>query len=122
MTTPISNDKILPADSNRTTASEKRAAEKPESIQSATNHSAAANQAESAIETSSVDVERANQVYNHEQTQITSGSEYVSSQEQAHLLATDIGKRIEGNALQALKAQAGSVSMNITALLETAPA
>jgi hypothetical protein len=121
VTTAISNDKILPADSNRTAASEKRAADRPESTQSTTNHSVAADQGESALETGSVDVERANQIYSQEQIHISSREEPDTNQIQARLLASDIGKQIEADAIQALKAQAGSVSISITALLETAP-
>ena len=122
MTTAISNDKILPPDNKRTAASDKRATDRPESTHSAANHSAAADQGGSALETGSVDVERANQVYSQEQIQITSREESATNQEQASILASNIGKQIEADALQALRAQAGSVSMNITALLETAPA
>ncbi len=123
MTTPISNDKILPSDGGRTLATEKRAAGNPGTVEPGSDSSAAVSQdAANTGEMSSIDVERANQVYSQEQTQITSKEKSVANQEQARNLASDVGKQIEANALQALKAQAGSVSMNITALLETAPA
>lgn len=120
MTTPISNDKILPQDGARTSVTEKKTAER--SGARGQGSLAATSQDTTAVETSSVDVERANQIYSQEQTQTASLKDPISNPEQARILATDIGKQIGADALQAFKAQAGSVSMNTAALLETAPA
>lgn len=122
MTTPISNDKILPSDGARASVTEKKTAEKSGARQPGQDSLATTSPNTTAVETSSVDVERANQIYSQKQAQFASLKDPISNQEQARILATDIGKQIGADALQAFKAQAGSVSMNISALLETAPA
>lgn len=122
MTTPISNDKILPQDGARTSVTEKKTAERSGAREPGQGSLAATSQDTTAVEAGSVDVERANQIYSQEQTQTASLKDPISNPEQARILATDIGKQIGADALQAFKAQAGSVSMNTAALLETAPA
>ncbi len=121
MTTPISNDKILPSDGTRTSVPEKKTAERSETTGSGAGNPTTASQDTRAVEGSSVDVERANQIYSQEQAPITSEEDSISNPEQARLLATDIGEQIGADGHQALRAQAGSASMNVSALLEMAP-
>jgi len=65
-------------------------------------------------------VERANQIFSQSQSQ-ASGNVSIETPEQARLVAADLSGMIEENGLQALQAQAGTGSANLSALLEAAP-
>ena len=121
MVTPISNDKILPSDSARTTVSDKKTAEQGGANKSDMAASTSTSDETNNIEVNSVDVERANQIYSQSQTKTASGESTISTPEQARLVAADLRGQIEENGLQALQAQAGPASANLSALLETAP-
>ncbi len=121
MATPISNDKIMPSDSNRASVSEKNAAEKGGAGKTNTSGTTITDQDTSAVEASSVDVERANQVYSRTQAQVSPKEDAIHTHEQASALVAKISEQIEQDGLQALQAQAGSASASLSALLEAAP-
>ncbi len=121
MVAPISNDKILPSDSNSGPISGKKRADQ-ESTSLKTANSGVLHQDEASVETDSVDVERANQVYSQSTANPTSGENRISSPEQAKALVVEIRTQIEANAQLALTAQTGAASNSLPALLEAAPA
>jgi len=120
--TPISNDKILPSDDARSAVSEKKQANQGAITSQGESNASTISQEDNGVETSSVDVERANQIYSQSASQLTSGEEVVTSPEQAKTLATEIRAQIEQDGLQALRAQTGAASNSLSALLEAAPA
>ena len=122
MATPISNDKILPSDNARTPVSGKGTAETSGRERSDANASTAVSSQANEVDTGSVDVERAHQIYNQAEPNISTREDAISTSEQAHIMAADISDQIERNGMQALQAQARSASPNLSALLEAAPA
>jgi hypothetical protein len=117
---PISNDKILPSDSNNGPVTGKKRADQGSTNQRATS-SEALSQDEASVETESVDVERANQVYSKSKANPTSGENRITSPDQAKSLVAEIRTQIEANAELALKAQTGAAANSLPALLEAAP-
>ncbi len=121
MATPISNDKILPSEGTRTPISSKKGTGQGGANRPDTADSAQAANDTAGIETNSVDVERANQIFNQSELQ-ASGESSISTPEQARMVAAELKELIEDDGLQALQAQAGPASANLSALLEAAPA
>ncbi|MCP3671281.1 MAG: hypothetical protein GY814_12780 [Gammaproteobacteria bacterium] len=121
MATPISNDKILPSESTRTPISSKKGTEQGGTNGPDTTKSTQAANDIARTETNTVDVERANQIFNQSELQ-ASGESSISTPEQARLVAAELKELIEDDGLQALQAQAGPASANLSALLEAAPA
>lgn len=120
MATPISNDKILPSDSAHTSVSSgKKSAEQDGAKMPDTGNPTITSNDTTGIEATSVDVERANQIFSQAHT--ASGEGSISNPEQASLVVADLRGQMEENGSQALRAQAGSASVNLAALLETAP-
>jgi hypothetical protein len=117
---PISNDKILPSDSNNSPVSGKKRADQESTSQKTTN-SEALSQDKASVETDSVYVERANQVYSQSTANPTSGENRITSPEQAISLVAEIRTQMEANAQLALTAQTGAASNSLPALLEAAP-
>ncbi len=120
MVTPISNDKILPSDSSGSSVTEKKKTERQATTQTTPRNDIIAND-EKVTETSSVDVERANQIYNSSAAKISSAEDTITNAEQAKAIAAEIRTQIEGNALEALKAHSGTNPGGLAALLEAAP-
>jgi hypothetical protein len=120
MVAPISNDKILPSESANSPVSEKKRADQGAADQKASTSETIA-QDEQGVETSSVDIERANQIYNQSTARLQSGNDLITNSEQAKAVATEIRVQIEQNGQEALKAQTGSASKSLSALLEAAP-
>ncbi len=117
MVSPVSNDKILSTNEGKTPPSGKRDTE------SVTNGSGSStpeseNTAPQAAET--VDVGRANQLFNQAEARVSDTS-VISSPEQAKEVAAEIAQKLTADAAGALRAQAGSISGDQTALLEVAP-
>ncbi len=121
MATPISNDKILPSEGARPPISSKKGTEQGAANRPDTADSTQAANGTAGIETNTVDVERANQIFNQSELQ-ASGESSISTPEQARLVAAELKELIEDDGLQALQAQAGPASANLSALLEAAPA
>ena len=120
MVAPISNDKITPSDSNSRSVSDNKRADQGTVNQNAADNEAL-TQSNSGVDTDSVDVERANQIYSRSTSKLSSGEEPITSSEQAKSLVAEIRTQIEANASQALKAQTGAASSSLSALLEAAP-
>ncbi len=122
MASPISNDKILSSDNMRTPVSNNKSAKQDQAEHPET---AASNQvADESVpmETGSVSVERANQVLSQLQNQASNGNNAISTPEQARSAVAELRSQIADNGIQALRAQAGPASVNLSALLEAAPA
>lgn len=118
---PISNDKTLPSDrASSSVTDKKRAAQEAVTQKSTASETIPENGGNT--ETSSVDVERANQIYNSSETRPSSGKDAITNLEQAKAVAVEIHSQIEANALQVLKAQTGASSDSLAAVLEAAPA
>ncbi len=120
MVTPISNDKILPSENTGSAVTDKKKADHSVATQNSASENTV-SQDNGGVETSSVDVERANQIYNRSSPKQPSGENAITNPEQAKVVAAEIRTQIEGNALEALKAQAGPGSGGLPALLEAAP-
>jgi hypothetical protein len=118
VTTPISNDKILSTNQEKTPASGKREAE---SSQARGNAGAPEQQHSAAQTTETVDVQRANRLFNQAENPV-SGEGEISSPEQAKEVAAEITQQLSSDAEKALRSQAGSASGELAALLEAAPA
>jgi hypothetical protein len=118
---PISNDKILPSETASSNVSEQKKPGNKTIDQSITATNQAASQEESNVETSSVSVDRASQIYNQSTTKLFSGEDPIADPEEAKSLAAEIRLQIETNGQQALKAQTGSATKSLFALLEAAP-
>jgi hypothetical protein len=117
---PISNDKILPSDSNSSSVAGKKRADQGTSNQKIVSNESSP-QDENSAEKSSVDVERANQIYSQSTAKPSSKKTTIANPERALTLAADIHQQIEENSAQALKAQTGGISNSLSALLEAAP-
>lgn len=118
MTTPISNDKILSTNQEKTPASGKRGAESPGKSGNAATPSPQSNTGQA---TETVDVGRANQLFN-QAAQSLSDEPVITNPEQAKEVAAEITQQLSSDAEKALRSQAGSASGELAALLETAPA
>ncbi len=121
MVTPISNDKILPSDSTRRSISDNKSAgqsglTRPDTIATHSTQDETAS-----TEENSLDVERANQIFSQSQLQTSSREDSIFTPDQARSAAAELSVQIAGNSTQALQAQAGPASANLSALLETAP-
>lgn len=121
MVTPISNDKILPADSASSSVTDRKRADQSTVTQKEVG-SESISQNGANTENSSVDVERANQIYNSSETRLPSGEDTITNQEQAKAVAAEVRSQIEANVLQVLKVQTGASSDSLAAILEAAPA
>lgn len=121
MATPISNDKILPSDGASGTISGKKRADQETATQTNTSGDAISKD-ENGSAAGSVDVERANRIFNSSTPKHSSGEDVITNPEHARAVAAEIRTQIEGNAMQALKAQTGSGTSGLSVLLETAPA
>jgi len=119
--TPISNDKIMPSNSASSSVTDKKGAAQ-EAVTQKTTASETISENAGNTETSSVDVERANQIYNSSETRPSSGENTITNLEQAKAVAAEIRSQIEANAMQVLKAQTGASSDSLAAVLEAAPA
>jgi hypothetical protein len=115
--TPVSTDKILSTNEGKTAASGKRDAE---SVGKSGDSGASRPQSDVAEATETVDVGRANRLFNQAENSLS--SEPISDPEQAKEVAAEITTQFAGDADRALRAQAGSASADLAALLETAPA
>jgi hypothetical protein len=116
--TSVSNDKILSTNEGKTAASGKRDAE---SVAKNHHSGAAAPQNDVARASETVDVARANQLYNQAESTLSS-EPVITNQEQAKEVAAEITRQFASDADKALNSQAGSASADLVALLETAPA
>ncbi len=120
MVSPISNDKIIPSDSTGSAVTDKKKADQGAvTLDNPISNPVATE--ENSPETSSVDIGRANQVYNSATAKPSSGEDVITSPEQAKAIASEIRTQIETNGRQALRAQAGASSGGLAALLEAAP-
>ncbi len=117
---PISNDKVQGANSTSSSVSEKKRADQG-TVGQGTANSESNSQNEQNIETGSVEVERANQIYNQSIPKPSSGKELITNYEQAIAVTAEIRMQIEENSLHALQAQTEGASASLSALLETAP-
>ncbi len=120
MVTPITNDKILASEGTHTSVSNKKSTEQGGTHQTDPTSSTVTPNDTTSVEANSVDVERANQIFSQSQSQ-ASREISITTPEQARLVAADIRGMIEENGLQALQAQSGPGSANLSALLEAAP-
>ena len=122
MASPISNDKILPSDSMRTTVSNNKSAKQDKADHPETVDSNLVADDSVGKEVDSVDVERASQILSQSQTQTSSGNDSIFTPDQASSAVAELRAQIAENGIQALRAQAGPASVNLSALLEAAPA
>lgn len=122
MVTPISNDKILSSDSANSAVTGKKKADQGVATQQNSTGGNRVPQEENAIEGSSVDVERANQIYNSSASKPAPGRDFITNLEQAKAVAAEIRVQMEENSQQAFKAQTGASSTGLAALLEAVPA
>jgi hypothetical protein len=120
---PISNDKILPSGNTLTSVSNHKGAGQ-ERVEPQETFASGQDAGESAVtEGTSVDVDRASQVFSQSQSQATSGENSISTPEQARMAVTELREQIAENSAQALQAQTGGpATANLSALLEAAPA
>lgn len=118
MVTPVSNDKILSTNEGKTAPSGKREAE---SMGKSADRSAPNVENEASQTTETVDVGRANQLFNQAETSL-SDEAVISNPEQAKEVAAELTRQFASDADKALSSQAGSASGDLAALLETAPA
>jgi hypothetical protein len=118
---PISNDKILPSEASSSSVTGKKRPGQEETNQNISTTNQAPSPDENGVETSSVDVERANQIYSQSKAKLSSGEDPITNPEQARSLAAEIRVQIETNGQQALQAQTGAASTSLSALLEAAP-
>lgn len=118
MVTPISNDKIMPSDSANSAVTGKKKADQGIVPQAGTNSSALE---EDSIDTNSIDIDRANQIFSRSTPRPLSDEDRITSPEQAKAMVTQIRLQIEEDGLQALKAQTGAGSAALASLLEAAP-
>ncbi len=121
MVTPISSDKILPSDSTRRSISDNKSAGQSELIRPDTVATPSTQDETTSTEENSLDVERANQIFSQSQSQASSREDSISTPDQARSAAAELKAQIAGNTAQALQAQAGPASANLSALLEAAP-
>jgi hypothetical protein len=117
--TPVSNDKILSTNEGKTAASGKRDAE---SVSKNSDAGAPGVQSsDTAKATETVDVGRANKLFN-QAVQSLSDEPVITNPEQAQQIAAEITRQFSGDGDKALRAQGASASVDLAALLETAPA
>ena len=90
MVAPISNDKILPSETTSNNVSEKKKPSPEDSGHVASTQNQTTSSDESSTETSSVDVERANQIYSQSKARLSSGENQITNPEQAKSLAAEI--------------------------------
>ncbi len=119
MVTPISNDKIMSSDSANSSVTDKRKADPTQQNNLGDN---SIPKKGTVADTSSVDVERASQVYNSSASKPASNKDFITDLEQAKVVAAKIRAQMEENSQQAFKAQTGSSSSGLAALLEAVPA
>jgi hypothetical protein len=117
---PISADKPLSADESRTSG-ENRAAGQVSRTVATENQAPASAPPRDNPDVDTATVERAAQLYR--QANLASATEgSVATPEQAQQLASQISQQMTQQAEQAFQSQAGGVSIDLTAVLETAPA
>jgi hypothetical protein len=115
--TPVSNDKILSTNEGKTPASSKREAE---ALGKDGGAGAPNRQNDTAPATDTVNVERANQLYN-QGVKPLSDEAAISSSEQAQEVAATIVQQFTNEADKALRAQADAASGELAILLKAAP-
>jgi len=117
--TPISNDKILPSDSTSRSISDNKSTGQSELTRPDSVATPSTQDEATSTKDYSLDVERANQIFS--QSQASSREDSISTADQARSAAAELSVQIAGNSTQALQAQAGPASANLSALLEAAP-
>ena len=121
MVAPISTDKPLSADENRTSAGN-RASEQVSGTTATDNRTPASVPSRDNPDVDTASVERAAQLYRQSNLAAPEGETSVASPEQAQRMASQISRMMVEQAEQAFQSQAGSVSEDLTAVLEMAPA
>lgn len=120
MVAPISTDKPLSADESRTSA-ENRAGERISNPVAQESRTPAAEPSSTKPVSDTATVDRAAQLYRQANLAVPEGETSISTPEQAQQLASQIVRQMGEQAEQAFHTQAGGVSVDLTALLETAP-
>ncbi len=120
MVAPISTDKPLSADESRTSAGN-RATEQASRADASGNQNSTSAPPAVNPDADTATVDRAAQLYR--QSSLTSATEgSVTTPEQARELVSRISQQMAEQAGQAFQSQAGGVSADLTAVLETTPA